>query len=114
MKKKLRLKNIYQPVKERKNFSWKPNNGSGRSLIDYIAKHEKYCKTISRCKVVHKVDTFSDHYLVVAKVKIKLAKPKRYNKTEKTDRERLKDENNKRICQKTTITETNGKKFQIE
>ena len=33
MKKKLRLKNTYQHVKERKNFSWKANHGSGKSLI---------------------------------------------------------------------------------
>ena len=71
MIKKLRLKNTYQPVKERKNFSWKANHRSRKSLIDYIAINEKYSKTISRCKVVHKVDKLSDHYPVVAKVKIK-------------------------------------------
>ena len=83
------------------------NHGCGQSLIDYIAINEKYFKAISRCKVVHRVDKLSDHYPVVAKVKIKMAKPKRYTKAAKTDREWLKDENNKRIFQEATITETN-------
>ena len=91
MKKKLRLKNTYKPVKERKNFSWIANHGCGKSLFDYIAINEKYSKTISRCKVVHKVDKLSDNYLVVAKVKIQMAKPQRYTKTAKTNREWLKD-----------------------
>jgi len=82
--------------------SWKR-----KSLIDYIAINEKYSKTVSRCKVVHKVDKLSDHYPVVVTVKIKMAKPKRYTKMAQTDREWLKDENNKRIFREATITETN-------
>ena len=80
MKKRLKLKNTYQPVKERKNFSWKVNHGSGKSLIDYIAINENYSKTMSRCKVVHKGDKLPERYPVVAKVKIKTAKPKQWQK----------------------------------
>ena len=76
--------NTFKSVKTKYNYSWKGDHGNRQSLIDYICINKSSSSYITTCKAIHKVDKLSDHYPVVAKLKLKL---KRYQKRQKISKQ---------------------------
>ena len=90
------LRNTFKPIKKKRIFSWKGDHGHGQSLIDFIAVNNRDKKCVRKCKVVHRVDKLSDHFPVVAILKLK--KPRMIRKTmlAQHDREWLNDPANRK------------------
>ena len=109
------LRNTFKLIKKKRIFSWKGDHGHGQSLIDFIAVNNRDKKCVRKCKVVHRVDKLSDHFPVVAILKLK--KPRMIRKTmlAQHDREWLKDPANRKsfeecvFCSKGRVVKETGK-----
>jgi endonuclease/exonuclease/phosphatase family metal-dependent hydrolase len=72
--------------------TWTSPGGNIKNLIDYIITREEWLTSIKKTRVYRTAEIGSDHFLVVAELKIKLGS-KKTNHTVRYNTEKLDDEN---------------------
>jgi hypothetical protein len=75
-------------------YTWTTPDGQTRNMIDHIMINRKWVKSMQDCRSYRGADIFSDHELVVSKIKLKLKRTGHDKKSEigrQYDSSRLKD-----------------------
>ena len=75
-------------------YTWTTPNGQTRNMIDHIMINRKWVKSMQDCRSYRGADIFSDHELVISKIKLKLKRTGQDKKNQigrQYDSSRLKD-----------------------
>ena len=54
--------------------TWVSPNGRDKNQIDHVSINGRYRRSLQDTRVMRGADAYSDHFLVISKVKLKLAK----------------------------------------
>jgi hypothetical protein len=74
----------------RRLCTWTSPDGKTKNQIDYIAVAQKWKSSVRNCKTYPGADCDTDHQLLVASMKIRLAKPEKQNRIPPLNLEELK------------------------
>jgi len=76
----LNLRDIFQYRKSHK-LTWRPPDGAIENQIDHVAISRRWRSTFQDTRMKRSADAGSDHYLVVAEIKMKLLAGKKPKST---------------------------------
>jgi hypothetical protein len=74
---KLRLTNTFFQHRKCHSYTWKSNDGKTLEQIDYILVNQRWASSVSDSRVYRGADVFTDHRLVMMKMRLRLSVDKR-------------------------------------